>query len=504
MTSLTPIPKTTTIKQILNTLSRPLRALFSTEEEKAFPWLPIVWIGALFLAGIILWGIFFNWGNVPIDYMDWAEVWGARMQAWRDALLHNTLPFHLEDVAAVRNGTDRYFATADMVSTPQVILLRWLEIGLYSLVNNLILYAVATWYLLKIRKKYQLSLFAFAMMFLLFQFNGHLVTHLSVGHLNWGGYYLFPAYVLFLLEFIEEKQGWPWVAKMAFVLFLIFMQGSFHQLVWSLGALGILAVIRWRQFFVAVKAMVAAILLSLPRILPVLLLELEGPRGIDFLGGYPTLWDLIRSLIYNSTPDMAMPRQVLDSSLGYWEFDSFTGIGGLIFLVFGGLWLLVWHFQNKKFPYLLVPVALLTFMSISDNYLTVLFHNPILASTERSSARMFELALVMLIILAAIYYQRFVKQQSIPFYLHLLQLALLGWVAWDMSLHTLRWSVNGAYAAFPFTDRDLLSLHISNHPDPQYYTQMAVGLGISLLTMAFLVWVARKKTSPKSDVPTII
>ena len=287
MTSLTPIPKTTTIKQILNTLSRLLRALFSTEEEKAFSWLPIVWIGALFLAGIILWGIFFNWGNVPIDYMDWAEVWGARMQAWRDALLHNTLPFHLDDVAAVRNGTDRYFATADMVSTPQLILLRWLEVGLYSLVNNLIMYAIATWFLLKIRKRYQLSLFAFAMMFLLFQFNGHIVTHLSVGHLNWGGYYLFPAFVLFLLELIEEKQGWPWVAKMALVLFLILMQGSFHQLVWSLGALGILGVIRWRQFFVVVKAMIAAVLLSLPRILPVLRWSSKDPEESIFWAAIP-------------------------------------------------------------------------------------------------------------------------------------------------------------------------------------------------------------------------
>lgn len=485
--------KTKSPKQIFQTLGRLLRAFYSHEDEKAFPWLPILWISALILAGVVLWGLFFNWGSVPIDYMDWAEVWGARMQAWRDALLHNTLPFHLNDPAAVRNGTDRYFATADMISTPQVILLRWLEVGQYSLVNNLLLYAVATWFLLKIRRKYQLSLFAFSMMFLLFHFNGHIVTHLSVGHLNWGGYYLFPAFVLFLLELFEEKQGWPWVAKMAFLLFFIFMQGSFHQLVWSLITLGILAVIRWRQFFVVMETIIAAILLSLPRILPVLFLELEGPRGIDFLGGYPTLWDLVRSLIYNSTPDMGMPRQVLESSLGYWEFDSFVGIGGLLFLAFGGLWLLVWHYRNKKFPHLLVPMAVLTIMAISDNYLTVLFHHPILASTERVSARMFELVLVMLIILASIYYQRFVKQYSIPFYLHLLQLGLLGWVAWDMLYHTLRWSVNSAFAAFPFTDRDLVSLHISNHPDPQYYTQMAVGLGVSLLTMAFLLWVGRKR-----------
>jgi len=494
MTSTSLPSNPTIIQQFFANLKRLLQAFFSYDDEKTFPLLPWAWIGLLFIAGIILWGVFFNWGNVNINYMDWAEVWPARLQAWRDALIHNTLPFHFNDVAAVRNGTDRYFATADMVSTPQLLLLRWLEVGPYTLVNTLLLYAFATGYLIKIRNKYRLSLFAFSMAFLLFHFNGHIVTHLSIGHLNWGGHYFLPAFTFYLLELVETKVGWQWVAKMAFVLTFILMQGAFHHLLWCFIVLGISAVLCYRQAFTIFKTLLATILLTLPRLLPVFFLEIKAPRGIDFIGGYPTLWDLIRSLIYNSTPNMGMPRQIFDTPLGYWEFDSFVGWPGLIFLaLFGVAWLLISHYKQKKFPVLFVPTLVLIFLSISDNYLKVLFHNPILASTERATSRMMGLALVMLIILAVIYYQQFANRYHPPLVFQLAQLGLLAWTAYVLVLHTLRWSVKNAFGAFPFVARDLTTLHVSNHPDPVYYTQMGVGLGISLLTTALLIWAARKR-----------
>ena len=272
-------------------------AFFSCEHEKKYRWLPWVWISLLFLAGALLWTYFFNFGNVPIDYMDWAEVWAARLQAWRDALLHNTLPFHLSDVGAMRTTSDRYFSVADMVSTPQLILLRCLEVGPYALINNLILYSFATYSLLKIRKKYGISLIVFTMMFLLFQFNGFIVSHLSVGHLSWGGYYLFPEFTYYLLQLEEEDRSWKWVTKMAFLLFFMFLQGSFHHLVWCLMVLGILAVIRWRYFFTILKAGIATILLSMPRILPVFSRVGDFTDQPDILGGYPRLINIFQAMV---------------------------------------------------------------------------------------------------------------------------------------------------------------------------------------------------------------
>jgi len=491
-------------KQFGLTIDQIFQAAFSPDAEKTHLWLPIIWIGSLILAGAILWGIFFNWGNIPFDYMDWAEVWAARMQAWRDALLNNTIPFHLSDVAAMRTESDRYFAVADMVSSPQVLLLRWLEVGPYTLVNNLFLYGIASYYLLRIRKKYNLSLYAFSLLFFLFHFNGFIVTHLSIGHLSWGGYYLFPAFVLFVMELLEGDRSWQWVAKMAVLLFFIFMQGSFHHQIWSAIVLGIIALIRWRYASQILKAGVFAILLSTPRILPVFF-EM-GPKisgGHDFLGGYPSLRNLVLALTYNSTPDNAWPGLVFDSRLGYWEFDIFTGWVGLIFLFgFGGLAMAFWHYRERKFPVLVVPVLALVFLSIGDNFLKALFYNPVLVSSERVASRMIGLALVIGLILSAIYYQKTLDRVRKSTVLQLAQVVFLLVLAKDLVLHTLRWSVANAYLALGVTRRDLSSVHISNHPDPDYFLALGIGAFVSILTMVFLVWVVRNESAViKSKTP---
>ncbi len=470
-----------------------LHTLFQYNKEKNHHWLPVVWVGLIFLAGAMLWAYFFNWGNVPIDYMDWAEVWAARLQAWRDALLNNTLPFHLSDVGAMRTTGDRYFSVADMVSSPQLILLRWLEVGPYTLVNNLLLYAFATYSLLKIRKKYRLSLFTFSLMFLLFQFNGFIVSHLSIGHLSWGGYYLFPEFTLYLLALLEGDNSWQWVTKMAFLLFFMFLQGSFHHLVWCLIVLGIIAVTRWRHFFQILKAGIAAGLLSMPRILPALGRAGNLMQQIDFLGGYPQALNILQALVTNFSPDTAMPRAIFESRLGYWEFDIFTGWAGFLFLFAFGIIYMFFHlYKERKFPYMLLPVAVLVILSIGDNYLKALLYNPVLVSSERVSSRMIGLALVMLIILAAIFYQKLFATIKQAFILRLVQIAFLLLLAKDLVLHTLRWSVNNAFLAFPTTHRDLSLVHVSNHPDPQYYTALIVGSLISVLTMVVLFIITRK------------
>lgn len=487
------------LKRFGLTIDQIFQAAFSPDAEKPHPWLPVIWIGSLILAGAILWGIFFNWGNIPFDYMDWAEVWATRMQAWRDALLNNTIPFHLSDVAAMRTESDRYFSVADMVSSPQVLLLRWLEVGPYTLVNNLILYGIATCSLLWFRKKYNLSLFAFSFLFLLFHFNGFIVTHLSIGHLSWGGYYLFPAFVFFVLELLEGDRSWGWVAKMAVLLFFIFLQGSFHHLVWSLIVLGVIAIIRWRYFFQILKAGVFAVLLSMPRILPVFIeINSKISEKFDILGGYPSLRNLAQALTYNSTPDNAWPGIVFDSRLGYWEFDIFVGLVGVIFLLgFGGLTMAFWHYRERTFPVLVVPALVLVFLSIGDNFLKALFYNPVLVSTERVTSRMIGLALVIGLILAAIYYQKTMGWMRKPIFLRLAQAVLLILLAKDLVWHTLRWSVKNAYNAFGVTRRDLSVIHISNHPDPDYFLALGIGALVSILGMVFLVWVVRKTSNVK-------
>lgn len=477
---------------IKSSITNVLTAVFYPENE--FRWINHIWLAALILIGVLLWCVFFNWGNVDINYMDWGEVWAARLQAWRVALQQGTLPFHLSDLAAMRSTYDRYFSVADMVSSPQVILLAWLEVGTYSLVNTLLLFGLATYFLLKIRKRYQLSLCSFTLMFLLFQFNGYIISHTTVGHLSWGGYFLFPAFTLYLLEVLEGDHRWRWVTKMSILLFFMFLQGSLHHVVWCFIVMGVLAVIHWKSSLQLVKAAIFTVLLSMVRVLPVFIGPHTPFKALDFIGGYPKLRSILQSLLSNTPITLAMPGKIYESPLGYWEFDIYVGWVGLGFiLAFAIFFLLFLHFRKKIFPYLLIPVAILIFLSIRDNFLNVLFNNSVLASSERVTSRMMGLALAILIILAAISYQRFIEKAPRNFLILIPQIAFIIVLANDLISHTIHWDVNNGAAYLGSADRDLSYIQISNHADPQYFTLLIIGLIISLLTMGFLYWICKKE-----------
>jgi len=64
------------------------------------------------------------------------------------------------------------------------------------------------------------------------------------------------------------------------------------------------------------------------------------------------------------------------------------------------------------------------------------------------------MALVIGLILSAIYYQRTINWLSRSCILQIVQLVLLFFLAKDLVLHTLRWSVVNAYTALGVTPRD--------------------------------------------------
>jgi hypothetical protein len=186
-----------------------------------------------------------------------------------------------------------------------------------------------------------------------------------------------------------------------------------------------------------------------------------------------------------------MPLRIFESNLGYWEFDIFIGKIGVLFIAVFGLIVLIYsHIKNREFPYLLAPVIVLGFLSIDDHFLKFLFSNPILVSSERVTSRMMGLALVILVILAVIHYQKYyaaIRQNAI---IQAGQLALGAMLAYELVNHTLRWSVTNAFLAFGVTRHDLSQIHVSNHADPEYFTMLEVGLLVFIISGAFLIWMS--------------
>src|SRR5574338_421622 len=115
--------------RVLQIGSRLLDYLFYDLHTPAARRFRAAWFGALFLFGALLWGVFFIIGNIAFDFLDWAEVTGPRYALLQDAVQKGVLPLHTANTTALRGATDRYFSIADTPFSPQILLLRFLDMG---------------------------------------------------------------------------------------------------------------------------------------------------------------------------------------------------------------------------------------------------------------------------------------------------------------------------------------------------------------------------------------
>ncbi len=198
--------------------------LFESKPLHRKRWITWTWLAALYLAGVCLWGHFFSWGQFPLGFHDWAHISGPRLTFLKDALVQGLPPLHISDPDPsdpypLGGITDRFLAIPDQILSPQVILLRILPIEVFVAGNVLLLYSLGYAGLLWLKRKFSLSLVAFTILFLLFNFNGHILAHFAVGHATWGGYFLFPWFAILVFQLVEGERGWTWIAKMALLLF---------------------------------------------------------------------------------------------------------------------------------------------------------------------------------------------------------------------------------------------------------------------------------------------
>jgi hypothetical protein len=115
-------------------------------------WLPRLWLAFLFVGGLYLWGEFINWGNGPFDFHDWAAITGPRLAVLRSAFIDSEPPLH-SSVPVIEDGvTLRFLAIPDQILSPQIILLRWLDIDHFILLQFWLTYSLGFWALVLLRR----------------------------------------------------------------------------------------------------------------------------------------------------------------------------------------------------------------------------------------------------------------------------------------------------------------------------------------------------------------
>src|SRR5512133_2034119 len=358
--------------QVLALCQRLLDSLFTPGGDWVSRLVAVLFIAGLLVYGIRLWGVFFSWGNISFDFLDWAEVAGPRYALLRDAAEKGVLPLHAGDTTALRGVTDRYFAIADTPFSPQYLLLPLMETGRYIFLDTLLFYGLGFVGLLLIYRKYHLAPFSFLFMALLLNFNGYIIAHFAAGHTNWTATFLLPYFVLLVLHLVEQQRvGWRWVLGLSLLELVILLQGGFHLFLFSLIFLAVLALFNPRLMRPVGLGGLFTLLVCLPRLLPPAL-ALSGVIQ-QYLGGFASINDLLSALVVLQDPYRAVHPLTDTFPLNAWETDFYIGLLGLALILGFGVLLPLLRERSKRSlqVQILIPCAVLAALSIGQVYARV-------------------------------------------------------------------------------------------------------------------------------------
>ena len=94
------------------------------------------------------------------------------------------------------HGVDKFLAIPELTLLPDILLLCLISNKNYFVVHTVLMYSLGFLCLIKIKEKYQIKYFGFIYLWLLFSFNGYIVSHLYAGHFMWTGYFILPYLLL--------------------------------------------------------------------------------------------------------------------------------------------------------------------------------------------------------------------------------------------------------------------------------------------------------------------
>jgi len=462
---------------------KPSNAITLDQQDNQIQLFNKIWICLLFIAGLFLWVKFLNFGDIHFTYLDWGEDSGPRLVFLQSALQDGLLPYHMPNASGLVNVSDRYLSIPDVLFSPHALLLKLLTPETFVIVHVLLLYSLGFCGLAILRRRYTLTWLPFTVLFLLFNFNGHILSHLSAGHLPWAGYFLFPWFILQVMRLLEERQDWRWVFQTAVLLFFLFLQGSFHQFSISLIFLGLIALTAIKKHWPALAAVGASLALSLVRIMPTLLVV--NNFNTVFHGGFPTFYAVIEGLASIHTPDsgLSVPG---GKTMGWWEFDLYIGISGLLFLlIFGFLRWLSSKEENDRYMNLLFPFIVMTVSSMGTVF--KVFTQLSIPTGIRVTTRFIVLPLLFLCLLAVMQFNTWLAKHNKNRALWLVLLSGLGVLLSELWQHFKVWQLSNMLQVFG-EGRFVPSIWtVANYPDPSYMRYLLYGVLGSSATLLVLI-----------------
>jgi hypothetical protein len=446
----------------------------------------VVILVILFAVGVVHWAWFLNFGNMTFKPYDWSKEY-VYYSVLRQAILTGNMPYH---ISLAFHGSNRFLGLPEVNLSPQIFLLRFTDVGRFMVLNIVLLYTAGFVGSLLIKRRYGLSLVAFTTFFLLFNFNGHIVAHLGVGHSMWAGYFLLPFFLLFLFELLEGEAWRSTSIKIAITLFAILLQGALHIFVWCILFLLLILAFNWKRHYKAVLAtLIMSGALSAYRLLPALF-ALWGKKE-KFIWSYPTPLELLDALatIRDHTPERLRPW----GTAGWWEHDLYIGLIGLAVIVVFGLWLRFSRnpdLERHRYSALDLPLVTMTLLSISYFHAFITrIPVPILKS-ERVAMRFALIPLVVLTLVSVIRMEVVLRRIRQGFKFLFLACAGLALTALSFLDHSYLWSVKRLDRLMGSQQVDLTVPPIQSLADSLYKAMVVISIAASAVVLAGLIYAA--------------
>ncbi len=444
----------------------------------------IYWMVAFYVIGLVHWTLFFDLGQIKFNVHDWGLT-AHYLLGLEQAVTTGQLPLHVLPPTPW-HMTERFLTNPDLPVSPQVLLIPLLGLGRFVLVDTLFLYSLGFLGLYLLAKKLELSSFSFAMLFILFSFNGHVTSHLGVGHIVWEGYLLTPFVILLIFVAAERGPDRRWPVLMSLALFAILLQGAFHFVIWSALLLVLLALTRASIRRPVIVAVVLTAALGAFRFVPAAF-EFTSAQW-NFIGGFQSVGDIPIGLSTLVTPIEAANEHYGPPE--WWEVDYYVGILGLGFLAVFGIfsWLRQSNSPDRRPVRVLAPALIvMTFLSL-DIIFRAIANLPIpFIGAERVSSRFFVLPFLFLIVFSVMALQRWLNSQRPSAGIRMLLLAGMSAIALDLWQHSRVWRPSAAQLGFEVFSPNMI-VSIENRLDPAYVNALIAGAAITAIALIYCAW----------------
>jgi hypothetical protein len=386
----------------------------------------------LLVVGLVYWGLFYFRGGPAIAHGDWVKE-QVYLDTLRLAVEHFQMPWAWDK--PFYHSANLFMANPEVVFTPNVLLLRWLTNGQFFYLHHCILFTLGFFFIDKIAQEARWRTSVYMFVFLLFNFNGYITSHISEGHFQWTGYYLIPAFLYFLYKSSCAEQHKPAEIFAGCILGALFANGSFHIAIWLSLFTTFLFVFERKTWVKLVVILTVGYGLGAFRVMPALAYFSTAPTA-GMQSGYADV-----SLLLNAFTQLRAHGFGANTTQGWWEYSLYVGFTGFFLLVVGVARYLLIESKHNRLNYRWVFAAVLMFLLSLGNTWGILatFQLPF-GSIERLSSRFIAIPFLLSVLVSGYAINNLladVRRQQAEIFLYVLVM----FVGIDLFYQLLNWSL---------------------------------------------------------------